>query len=279
MIGGQRFFMKTIRVQQHAVSLLLGLAMFAWLGHAPDAFAETQETFDVLQAGTHTYKNVTVTSKSKDYIFIVHSEGMSNVKFTDLAPEIRAKLGYVEPEKPKPQTNSAALVLKQTLVKIDNAPQVQHVKEQIIETWSSDRAEKVREWFRSLKPGMIYGGVAAIVLLYVFFCYCCSLICQKTGKPPGPLVWIPVLSVFPMLRAADMSGWWFLACLVPGLNLLAVIIWAFKIARARGKTAFVGLLLLLPPISFLVFLYLAFSDGAGKKRTRLTPVPMGLETA
>jgi hypothetical protein len=271
--------MKTIRVQQYAVGLLLGLAMFAWLGHAPDALAETQETFDVLQAGTHTYKNVTVTSKSKDYIFIVHSEGMSNVKFTDLAPEIRAKLGYVEPEKPKPQTNSAALVLKQTLVKIDNAPQVQQVKAQIIQTWSSDRAEKVREWFRSLKPGMIYGGVAALILLYVFFCYCCSLICQKAGKPPGPLVWIPVLSVFPMMRAADMSGWWFLACLVPGLNLLAVIIWAFKIARARGKTAFVGLLLLLPPISFLVFLYLAFSDGAGKKRTRLAPVPMGLETA
>ena len=94
------------------------------------------------------------------------------------------------------------------------------------------------------------------------------LICRKTGNPPGVLVWVPVLQLFPMLRAAGMSGWWFLAYFVPLLNLVPPILWSLKIAKARGKSVWVGVLLLLPVTNLFAFLYLAFSDGASAKRTK-----------
>jgi apolipoprotein N-acyltransferase len=88
------------------------------------------------------------------------------------------------------------------------------------------------------------------------------LICRKAGNPPGILVWLPVLQSFPLLRAAGMSGWWFLAVFVPVLNLVPAILWPFKIAKARGKSVWVGVLLLLPVTNYFAFLYLAFSNGA-----------------
>ena len=49
----------------------------------------------------------------------------------------------------------------------------------------------------------------------------------------------------PMLRAAGMSGAWFLAYLIPGLNILAQIIWCFKIVAAREKSVLIAIMLLL----------------------------------
>jgi uncharacterized membrane protein YhaH (DUF805 family) len=88
------------------------------------------------------------------------------------------------------------------------------------------------------------------------------LICKKIGQEPGVLVWIPILQVFPMLRAAGMSAWWFVALLLPVLSFVATILWCVKICRARGKSSWLGLLLLLPVTNLFTFLYLAFADGS-----------------
>ena len=74
------------------------------------------------------------------------------------------------------------------------------------------------------------------------------------------MVWLPVLQIFPCLKAARMSGWWFLALFIPVLNLVASIMWCVKIAQARGKSVLVGILLLLPVLNIFAFLYLAFSS-------------------
>ena len=106
------------------------------------------------------------------------------------------------------------------------------------------------------------------------------LICRKTGNPPGILVWLPVLQLFPLLRAAGMSGWWFLAFFVPVLNLVPRFFGRFKIAKARGKSVWVGVLLLLPVTNLFAFLYLAFSNGASAEEDE-EPEPkiMTLQTA
>jgi len=43
--------------------------------------------------GQHTYRNVTVTTKSKNYIFIMHSTGMENIKLAEVPPDIRNETG------------------------------------------------------------------------------------------------------------------------------------------------------------------------------------------
>jgi hypothetical protein len=65
--------------------------------------------------------------------------------------------------------------------------------------------------------------------------------------------------MIPLLRAAGMSPWLFLALFVPVVNLIIWIVWCFRICRVRQKSAFVGLLMLLPVTNILAFVYLALS--------------------
>src|SRR6266516_164957 len=86
------------------------LKTLMWLGVSllsllPQTAPALEETFPTLQVGTHVYTNVTVTTKAKNYIFILHSAGMENIKVVDLSDEIRTQLGYI-PEAPKSQKAS-----------------------------------------------------------------------------------------------------------------------------------------------------------------------------
>jgi apolipoprotein N-acyltransferase len=106
------------------------------------------------------------------------------------------------------------------------------------------------------------------------------LICRKAGHPPGALIWVPVLQLFPLLRAAGMSGWWFLAFCVPLLNIVAQVLWCLNIAKARGKSVWVGVLLCLPITYLFAFLYLAFSNGGpAEEEDEREPRIMTLEAA
>ena len=136
------------------------------------------------------------------------------------------------------------------------------------------------------------------VVLYLFVCLCFGLICAKAGKPSPWLVWIPILQIFPLIRAARMSPVWFVLMLlylllpvvllwVGGggnlsgqilgpygiifallslLNLIGWIIWSFKICCARGKNMLLGIFLLLPLTNLLALIYLAFSKSEGEPR-------------
>src|SRR4029077_780046 len=94
------------------------------------AGAGSEETFDVLQIGTATYRNVTVTTKARNYIFIMHSTGMGNFKIAELPPEIRQKLGYNDPAESSKGKGAAALsnLAKQSFAKI-SLPDMKHLGE------------------------------------------------------------------------------------------------------------------------------------------------------
>ena len=239
---------------------VLGFVWIAVIIAAVPVTAPAQEMkFDVLQIGTHEYKNVTVTTKSKSYVFILHSEGMTNLRIAELPEDVLQKLGYQNPNAPKVQTNGPAVFVKQTIAKLD-LPQVKTAEEQFKTAWNNSPAG-ARLPIPEISKSLLAGVAGALALLYIFYCACCRLICLKAGGKPGILIWFPLLQLIPMLKAAGMSLAWFLAYLVPVLNVIAHVLWCFKIADARGKTAFVGFLLLLPVTSFFAFLYLAFSNG------------------
>jgi hypothetical protein len=181
-------------------------------------------------------------------------------------------------EKPKPtKSEAAAAWTRQTLNKLDLS-QVRNAKQRFQDFSNSDRAVQAQEWVRSLPQSTIYCAWALMVLLYLSFCHCCRLICKRAGKPAGPLVWLPVLKIFPLLRAAGMSAWWFLSFFALVGFVIVPVIWPFKIAKACGKGPAVGLFMLLPVLNILAFLYLAFSGGGARKEVR--PIQgMSLKTA
>ncbi|MGA1795144.1 MAG: DUF5684 domain-containing protein [bacterium] len=99
--------------------------------------------------------------------------------------------------------------------------------------------------------------------LYLFYCYCLKLICDRTGKEPGILIWIPLLQTFPLLRAADLSYWTFLLMLVPVVQIIPIIkMWA-RILKTMGRNPWLQILLYLVIPAFFLLPYLAFA-GNGK---------------
>src|SRR5215468_3790538 len=62
------------------------------------ANGQAEDRFPVLTIGTITYTNVTVTTKSKNYVMLLHSTGMANIKVSELSPDARQTLGYPREE-------------------------------------------------------------------------------------------------------------------------------------------------------------------------------------
>jgi len=247
----------------------LWLALVLLVGTTATSSAVSEQTFAVLQIGSRTYQNVTVTTKAKDYIFILHSAGMNNIKVADLSPELRQELGYSEPaeaNKAKAATTATTTWAKQTAAKIES-PQIKQ--------FEAEATEFARTAF---SPRMMIFSLLSIGILHLFFSLCFKIICDKTGNAPGPLIWLPILQILPLFRAAGMSPGWIL------IAPIAMIPWSFKIAAARQKSAIVGAALLFPGVSLLALLYLAFSAaGSEERKTPIRrierPELMSLETA
>jgi hypothetical protein len=253
----------------------MGSALAALLILLPGGVtAGAEEKFDLLQIGTRTYTNVTVTTKAKNYIFLLHAGGMTSIKTAELSLGTKQQLGYAPAGAPRAATNTAAVWANRELAKINVLP----IK-QLNQKWGGKAS---RELFAMnlLASKVVFIVLGIAFLMYLLHCYCCMLICRKTGNPPGVLVWVPVLQLFPLLRAAGMSGWWFLAYCVPLLNIVAQLLWCLNIAKARGKSVWVGVLLCLPITYLFAFLYLAFSNGGpAEEEDEREPRIMTLEAA
>ena len=250
--------MNAFRISRYAAGWLAWLALAVLSLPLRGAAGTAEERFDVLQIGTQTYSNVTVTTKAKQYVFLLHSAGMVSIKVSQLPPDVLEKLGYTAPA-PKVTTNTAVVWAKREIAKI-NTPQARELGKQLEQKWRGQATAKLAAMHLA-GPTLIVVAAGVGLLLYLFQCYCLMLICRKTGQRPGILVWLPAVQLFPLLRAAGMSAWWFLGFCVPGLNIVACVLWCLNITKARGKSIWVGVLLLLPITSLFAFLYLAFSNG------------------
>jgi len=268
--------MKFVKVSGDVLSHLFCLGLGIFLLYPLALQAALEQSFDVLQIGTTTYRNVTVTTKSKNYVFLLHSQGMTNIKVSDLSADERTKLGYEIAPSPQTNTNIAAAWARQTLTKIE-VPQVKQLETGLARWVQSLPASKLALPPMTGNTLLILG--AGLLGLYLLHCYCCMLICRKSGAEPGVLVWLPLLQLLPLLKAARMSPFWFLAFLVPGLNLLAQVLWCIKITQARGKSFWVAFLLIFPLSSPFAALYLAFSGSGSARKERRRIEIMTLEAA
>jgi len=106
---------------------------------------------------------------------------------------------------------------------------------------------------RSRRTGWI------LLILYIYLSLALHIIAKKTATPLGWLAWIPIVNFYLMNRIAGRPGWWFWLFLIPWVNMvIAVIVW-MGIAKVRNKTEWLGLLLLIPIVNFILPGYLAFS--------------------
>src|SRR6266852_9360255 len=171
-----------------------------------------QETMATLQIGSQTYSNVTIESRTPSHVYIKHANGYATIRVKGLEPDVQQQLGY-EVAPPKQPLLSRKMLSEK--LKID--PEVREAEEKLV--------EEAQERIRTLDPNLRTGILAGAVVGYLFFCFCCMLICKKTSNEPGILVWLPVLQIFPLLRAAGMSGWWFFLFLAAPLGMAPLLAW------------------------------------------------------
>ena len=103
--------------------------------------------------------------------------------------------------------------------------------------------------------------VFAIALaIYLFTCYCCKRICEKCGKDPGILIWIPIVQLVPLLEIAGMAVWMIILFFIPFVNIvIGIMMWA-KVCQARGKSPWLVLMMFIPIVNIAFIPYLAFSE-------------------
>jgi Family of unknown function (DUF5684) len=244
---------------------LLFLIFFAFAG---SSFGQqitddgSEPKFALFQTKTCVYTNVTVTQRTKDWVFILHSQGVCNIKTSDLTPEMLASLGY-KPDPADGEAKKSAFSGNKDLAKIASA-KFADVKHFAVD-WRQNGKERVREKIAQLKAGdrsVLYTFIVIVGSIHLLVSALFWLICRKTHISPGPLVWLPVFQLIPLLRAANMPWPWFFAYFIPVLNIIAQIVWCVKIVKSRGKSPVVAFFLLFPITSLFAFLYLAFSSSA-----------------
>lgn len=225
------------------------------------------EVVPVLQTKTDTYENVTVISRTATHVFVQHAGGVANIKLSALNAQALTALGYRSTDgaiQLAGATNSAEAPTAMTANSTNRFAAFTAALSASLKNLKTRLAPGAQiPNLKSINQTVALAVLGGFALVYLFFCYCSMLICKKTANEPGLLIWLPVLQVFPLLKAAGMSGWWFLLMCVPGVNLVAQVMWCVKIAAARGKGTFTAILLILPGTNFFAYLYLAFSDSAG----------------
>jgi hypothetical protein len=201
-----------------------------------------------LKTRTATYTNVTVTAKSDTNVYFKHAGGVSSIKVEELAPESQQSLGYVVAKSVERQAGKGS---KLSGLRRGPAAPTQFIEVQ----FANGVILAAGDWEVHLHTAELAG----IAIAWLVFCCCANLLCKKTGTKPGILIWFPILQLFPLLRAAGMSGWWFLALFIPVLNLIAWLGWCVNIVITRRKSLWWALLLILPGTNVTAFLYLALA--------------------
>lgn len=252
--------------QKHRVGPAVGGwlvgVLLTWVSVATLAAADVE--LPVLKSGTDVFTNVTIYGQTTTDLFIKHSRGFGNIKISSLdSPTLRLlKLGGETPEEKAAGTVSgkAATAVATMKSKLESSTAVRVPSQaEVLGSLSQFRPS----------PNLI----AIVVIAYLLYCACLKLICQNAGSKAGPMIWFPVLQMFPLLRAAKMSAWWFVAFLIPLVGVVAHIVWCVKICKACGKSALVIVLLILPGTNVLAFLYLALSKGNTDSTEAVTPPP------
>lgn len=241
-----------------------------------NAAAKGTLKFDTFKVGSKTYSNVTVISRTSSDVFVRHPQGISNFKVDELPTDLLVSLGYMDAaEAEKKHAPASPGKLNEVVSRTLSAAQgnealmglANKMKAQITAEGGDPNAkglsleslQAIREQLPQSAMVIFSVLMVAFPILYFFFCYTARLVCQKAGAEPGFLIWLPLLSLIPLVKAARMRGWMAVFFFLPVVNIFMTVYWSIQIAKARGKGALTALGLIFPFTSPFAWLYLAYS--------------------
>lgn len=114
------------------------------------------------------------------------------------------------------------------------------------------------------------GAFAAIIALFWIFVLAVYLIqaityyklAEKANVRNSWLAFIPILQFILFFHIIDKSAWSILLFLIPLVNVILGILWYYEFFKAFGiGTLPIILAIIIPPVGFIMMLYMAFSSS------------------
>ncbi len=116
--------------------------------------------------------------------------------------------------------------------------------------------------------------IIACLIFYIYSAVCLQAIARKTDTQNGWMAWIPIANLFLACKIGNVRYVWLLLLLTGFVPILGAFlapicdlflfgfIW-FRIALARGKEGWIGVITIIPVVGFFTMGYLAFSKKEG----------------
>ncbi|UCD16996.1 MAG: hypothetical protein JSV44_11175 [Candidatus Zixiibacteriota bacterium] len=109
--------------------------------------------------------------------------------------------------------------------------------------------------------GDSFGGYTLLfwVAIYLYFVYAQYRIAVKIGHQYTWWAFIPIVNVFQVTQMAKKPWWWFVLCLIPVVNIVALALLWIEVAKVCNKSPLLGFLMIIPIVNFIVIGILGFS--------------------
>jgi hypothetical protein len=120
-----------------------------------------------------------------------------------------------------------------------------------------------------LGPAAGIGMLAGALLGWFFVCYCFFRIYRRLNVASAWMAFVPIIQVWPLIKAADKPWWWLLLLLVPLVGVVITVMIYMSLMENLGKNRMLGLLVLLPPVLLVYIIVLAFSSSGPKAGTAM----------
>ncbi len=116
--------------------------------------------------------------------------------------------------------------------------------------------------------------IIACLIFYIYSAVCLQAIARKTDTQNGWMAWIPIANLFLACKIGNVRYVWLLLLLTGFVPILGAFlapicdlflfgfIW-FRIALARGKEGWIGVITIIPVVGLFTMGYLAFSKKEG----------------
>ena len=88
--------------------------------------------------------------------------------------------------------------------------------------------------------------------IYAYTAYTLQSIAKKTSTPKTWWAWVPILDIFLLVKISQKSYWWVLWSVIPIVNIVITAILWMRIAVRLGKPKWLGILVLIPFVNFVM---------------------------
>jgi hypothetical protein len=110
----------------------------------------------------------------------------------------------------------------------------------------------------------LFVSVAVLFAFYIYLALALSAIAKRTNTEPAWIAWVPVANLYLCTKIGGTPWWSVLLFIflgwVPGVPAVIAVWWWWKIAEARHKEGWWGLLMVVPIVNLVVVGLLAWGE-------------------